>query len=134
MNLTTEISTALLAAPAVTALVGSDATSARIWNGWERVNACPCIVIEVDDDEEQNDLRGKSDLTISTPTITCRADTDTEAQALWKAVRATLAAYHANGLDLILDDTARSNTPKSEGSTAHWYDRVMSYTALWGAG
>jgi len=132
VNLVTEISTALLAAADVTALVGSDPATTRIWNGWERVNAYPCIVIEVDSDDEQNDLRGKADLVISEVAVTCRANTDSESLTLWQAVRAALAGYSGGGLDLVLDDTAHSATPKAEGSMAHWYDRVMSYTAMWG--
>lgn len=130
MNLVAEICNALLESPSVAAIVGSNSETARIWNGWERVNAYPCIVVEVDDDEPQNDLHGVSGMDVSQVTITCRDNTDTGANALWEAVRSSLAGY-SGAFDAILDDTQRSSTPKNEGSTARWYDRVMSFTILW---
>lgn len=113
-----------------TALAGG-----KIWSYWPRTYATPCIVVEVDRDEEQNDLSGKapSGMLISDLTITCRASDPgggPQAWALWNAVRNALAGQTIGGIDFVLDDTADSDAPKSEGSTDHWYDRVMSFTVL----
>jgi hypothetical protein len=129
MNLFTDLRTALLAMPAVAAIVGSGAT-AKVWNGWQRIYATPCIVIDLDGDAEQNDLSGSSaGLLISEVTITCRTDDDDATHALWLAVRAGLRGYRGT-FDAILDDTAQSTPAKSDGSTGHWYDRVMSFTVM----
>ena len=110
-----------------TALAGGS-----IWSYWPRTYAVPCIVVEVDKDEEQNDLSGKapSGMLVSEITITCRGATGPVAWSLWCAVRNALAGQTIGGVDYILDDTADSDTPKSEGSTDHWYDRVMSFTTI----
>ena len=130
INLATEIGNVLLANAAVATLTGSDPITAKIWNGWERVNAYPCVVIEIDDDSEQNDLSGTATMIISDVTLTCRGNSDTDSRDLWAAVRACLAGYSGT-FEAILNDTQVSNTPKEEGSTAHWYDRLMNFTILW---
>ena len=72
-NLFPSLNAALLGMAGVTALVGgSDPKTARIWNSWQRVNAYPCIVVEIDDEDEQNDLQAQADLVIAEVTITCR--------------------------------------------------------------
>jgi hypothetical protein len=133
INLYELLSGILLAAPAVNTLVGSDPKTAKIWNSWERVNAYPCIVIEVDSDDENNDLSGYSGMTSSKVAVTCRGNSDSDSFALWIAVRAALGSYASNDVDIILDSTSHSATPKGEGSTAHWYDRIGDYTILWKA-
>lgn len=109
----------------------------KIWGAWPRTYATPCLVIEVDKDDEQNDLSGgsASGMLISSVTITCRGgdgegsgDGLADAWTLWSAVRAALRGKTINGIDFVLDDTADSNMPKNEGSTLHWYDRVMSWS------
>lgn len=107
----------------------------QIWSYWPRTYATPCIVVEVDKDDEQTDLSGKapSGMMISEITITCRAGDPgggLASWAVWAAVKAALAGQSIGGMDYILDDTADSATPKSEGSTDHWYDRVMSFTTI----
>ena len=130
-NLFPSLNAALLGMAGVTALVGgSDPKTARIWNSWQRVNAYPCIVVEIDDEDEQNDLQAQPDLVIAEVTITCRANTDDESDALQQAVRAGLAGY-SGAFDAILDHTAHSETPRNDGSKLHWYDRVMSFTMIW---
>jgi hypothetical protein len=129
MNLYTEVRAALLASSPVAAIVGSG-TSAKVWSRWPRTYSTPCIVMEVDGDEEQNDLLGQSDLMISDVTITCRADTSNGARSLWEAVRAVLLGYSGT-FDAIIDSTADSQTPRGEGSEDQFCDRVMSCTMIW---
>ena len=136
-NIFNEISAALLTMPAVTSLVGSNPLTCRIWNSWERVNAYPCLVIEIDKEEEQNDLGGVPDLVVAEVTITARDNSEAGAHALQQAVRNNgtspgtgLAGYHGT-FDAVLDDTVRSSTPKDTGGTANWYDQVMTFTMLW---
>jgi hypothetical protein len=113
--------------PTQTALAGG-----QIWSYWPRTYTTPCIVIEIDKEDEQNQLTGASDsgMLISPVTITCRAGDPgggPAAYALWLAVRNVLSGKTIAGIDYILDDTADSATPKSDGSTDHWYDKVMSF-------
>lgn len=129
MNLKTEIQNVLLADATVTAITGAN-TSARIWASWPRTDEAKCVVVETDEDTDQNDLRGLSDMTISVVTVTCRESTDALAHALWSAVRDCLAGYSGT-FEAILDGTDHSTTPKSDGSTGHWYDRIMTFTILW---
>jgi hypothetical protein len=131
MNLYTAIRNALLGLSTVTggaAGVGSG-PSARIWNQWPRTYQTPCIVMEIDDEAENNDLSGKGEIKSVALVLTCRTSVDSSSQTLSQAVRNGLAGYHGT-FDAILDDTAHAAVPKSEGSTDHWYDRVMSFTVL----
>jgi hypothetical protein len=127
MNIIATVRTALLAVSPVTAIVGSG-TSARIWGDWQRSETVPCIIIEVDAEDESPCLVGQEDLVTGSVVITCRADTGAAAHTLQEAVRAGL---DDSGLLISLESTARSATPKAEGSTEHWYDEVMDYTIQW---
>jgi hypothetical protein len=128
--------------PAVTAIVGSDTTTARIWNSWQRVtgtSAYPCLVMDIDGEEEQNDLQALPDLVIAEVTITCRASTHDDSDALQSAVKSngttpgTGLAGYAGSFQAILDRTTHSEAVKGDGSTAHWYDHIMTFTILWNA-
>ncbi|MGA2035876.1 MAG: hypothetical protein ABSG68_26815 [Thermoguttaceae bacterium] len=135
MNLFISLKSALLSIPAVAAIVASDAhapdpTTARIWNSWERKNAYPCIIMDIDREAEQNDLSGRGDLIIAEVTVTCRDNTHDGSDALQQAVRAGLAGYSGD-FQAVLDDTTHAEPPKGDGSTAHWYDHVMSFTMFW---
>ena len=137
LELFTEIRSALLSIPAVAALVGGDGDTAKakIWNSWQRVNAYPCIVIEVDGDDENNTLDGTGDLVNSDVVLTCRDLTAEGSKALRDAVRGTPAAPGLAGwsgtFEAVLEHTVRSATPTGDGSKAHWYDNVMSFTVQW---
>ena len=130
MNASDDIRDALLALPAVTAIVGSGAT-ARIWSDWQRTYTVPCIIIDIDKEEEQNDLTGKAGgLVVADVTLTCRESTETLREVLRQAVRSGLSGYSGT-FDGILDDTQNAAVPKDDGSDGHWYDAVMSFTMLW---
>lgn len=125
-----DIRDALLALPAVTAIVGSGAT-ARVWSDWQRTYTAPCIIVELDKEEEQNDLTGRAGgLIVADVTLTCRAATSDVSDTLRDAVRAGLSGY-SGAFDAILDDTQNAAVPKDDGSDLHWYDNVMSFTMLW---
>ena len=127
MNLYQEVRTVLAAEDKITAIVGAGVNT-RIWSRWPRTYNTPCIVMEIDEDAENPDLAtGTGDLIISAVTITCRADTSNGARALWALVRSLLAGY-AGVFDAVLDSTGDAEVPKAEGSTEHWYDRVMDFT------
>jgi len=128
MNLAVAVQDILLATSGVTAIVGTG-SSAKVWNDWQRTGDVPCVVVEIDGEEEQNDLDGIGELIFSELTVTCRAATEAGAHALWLVVRRALAAYAGGGLDLIVDDTQHARVPKDDGSTGHWYDYVISVTA-----
>lgn len=129
MSFFKDLRAALLSLPAVTAIVGSGA-SARVWNGWDRAHSSPCLIMDLDDAEEQNDLTGTGSGVIGEGTLTCRADTRDGADALRSAVKADLAGY-SGAFELVIDTTTFSETPKGDGSTAHWYDHILSFTAIW---
>lgn len=129
MSLFVDLRNALLALPAVTAIVGTGA-SAKIWNSWPRTYAIPCIVMDIDSEDENNDLSGKGGLITASVTVTCRAATHDASDALQAAVRHGLAGYSGT-FDAILDSTVHSETPKADGSTEHWYDHVCDFTMLW---
>ena len=119
-NLFPVLNAALLNMPAVATLVGgADPTTARIWNSWQRVNAYPCIVVDIDREDEQNDLSGTPDLVVAEVTVTCRDNTHDGSDALQQAVRNNgtspgtgLAGYHG-AFDAILEDTVHAETPKT---------------------
>lgn len=144
IELFTEISAALLAMEAVTAIVGhhangdpnTDPQAAKIWNSWERAPQVPCIVIDVDSEDSQNDLGGRAVGKIATVTVTCRANTHADSDALADAVETNgtdpgtgLAGYEGTFF-AVHERTVHSETPKGEGSSDHWYDHVMEFTVL----
>lgn len=139
MNVYEEIRNALLGMNQVTALVGSDSATARIWNSWQRVNAYPCIVVEVDREKLWTPCldTGKIDLVAGDITITCRDVTRDGSDALAAAVKKNgtnpgtgLAGYDGT-IYCWLEESVRSETPKNDGSPAHWYDQVMSFNLFW---
>jgi hypothetical protein len=139
MNLFISLKAALLAMQAVTDLVGgTNSETVRIWNSWQRVNGPgsePCIIMDVDREDQQNDLGGSGDLVVADVTVTCRGRTHDESDALCEAVKSNggsggLAGYHG-AFDAILDDVVHSETPKNDGSEKYWYDHVMTFTMLW---
>ena len=130
MNFFENIRSAILSLPAVTAIVG-EKTKARIWNSWQRTYATPCVIIEIDTEEEQNYLdTGKGDGIIAAVTLTCRADTHDVSDALQTALRHGMAGYHGY-FDLVINSTAHSEAEPGDGSTSHWYDHVLDCTAIW---
>jgi hypothetical protein len=139
MNIFEDIKTALLGMDAVTAIFGTDdPKKVPIWNSWERVNQYPCIVMEIDREAEHNYLEtGKGDLVAADATITCRANTHDQSDALQEAVRSngttpgTGLAGYAGTFDATLEETVHAEVPKPDGSTAYWYDHVMSFHLEW---
>lgn len=131
MDLFSDLRQALLTLPAVTALVGGTGPGARIWNSWPRTYSVPCVVMDIDTEEEANDLTGTSDAELSSVTITCRAETEASSHSLQEAVRSGLKAYEGTFSVLCLNDTSRVATPKSDGSTGHFYDNIMDYSMAW---
>ena len=131
MNLFTNLRNALLGISGVTAIVGSNSATTRIWNSWPRTYTVPCLVMDIDTETEQPYLAtGSGEGIVADVTITCRAGTHDVSDALQEAVRHGLAGY-AGTFDAILNQTVHSETPKSEGSTEHWYDHVCDYTMIW---
>lgn len=128
MNMFVYLRNLLLTIAPVTAIVGTG-NNARIWNGWARSNAVPCIILDIDREVLQNDLSGTSDLTIADITITCRGNTHLESDALSDAVKAI--AGHSGDFGFVFDSIVHSDTPKEDGSTGHWYDHVMDGYATW---
>lgn len=129
----TNLYTALRAILAADTATQTALSGGQVWSYWPRTYATPCIVIEVDRDEEQNQLTGASasGMLQSTVTLTCRASDPNggpQAWSLWSAVRHALHGKTIAGIDYILDDTVDSATPKEDGSTDHWYDRIMSFS------
>jgi hypothetical protein len=130
MDLFTALRTVLLDTNSVTAIVGA-ADAARIWNSWPRTYDVPCLVLDVDREDEQNDLSGHSGLTIAEVAITARGNTHDQSDALCNTVKPVLCGYAGGTFDAILDHVVHSETPKMDGSTGHWYDHVMGFTMLW---
>ena len=131
MNLATSIRAALIAMSPVTSLVGgSTSATTRIWSAWPRTYTTPCVVIEVDSEDESPHLTGQDSLITASVVLVCRADTDAQANALQRAVRSGMAAY-SGSFSVIIESTARSNTPKAEGSADHWYDHSIDCTIQW---
>jgi hypothetical protein len=87
--------------------------------------------MDVDSEEESPHLTGQGELVIAQVVITCRADSSSHSHALQEAVRSGLSAYTTTDFSLDIDSTARSQTPKNEGSADHWYDNVMDCTFYW---
>ncbi len=132
MNIFIPLKAALLSLPAVTALVGDDvATPARVWNSWPRTYADPCIVMDVDEEGENPFLdTGVGDLVSAEVVLTCRADTHDASDALAAAVKAGLGGWSTDFV-AVLQNTAHSEVPKNDGSTAHWYDHVQTWLLQW---
>lgn len=125
MSFFADLKAALTANAAVSAIVGT-----RIWNGWDRAHTSPCVIMDLDNEDDQNYLEtGTGEGVIGEITLTCRGDTDAAAYALKEAVRTAMAGY-TGAFDLVVDSTTRSLTPKNEGSTAHWYDYLLSCTVI----
>ena len=132
MNIFTNLRSALAGMPAVVALVTDGGkVPARIWNTWPRTYPTPCIVMDVDSEEETPHLGGQGELVIATVVLTCRSDSESQAHALQEAVRSGLAHYAGTDFDVVIDSTVRSQTPKSDGSTDHWYDNILDTTMFW---
>lgn len=130
MNIQATIRALLLESPEIREIVGY-ADQARVWTLWPRTYSVPCVVIEEDIENEQNDLDGGSIGVIADVTLTVRAASHEASHALWELVRARLATLSCAEACCILDNTVHSATPKSDGSTDHWYDHVMSLTVMW---
>ena len=127
MNIFVSLRAALLAMPAVSSLVGGT----RVWNTWPRTYAGPCVIMEVDSEDETPHLGGQGELVIATVVLTCRADMESQSHTLQEAVRSGLAHYAGADFDVVIESTTRSAVPKAEGSTDHWYDNVIDCTFLW---
>ena len=126
MNIFVDLKAALLTRTAVTALVGDDiATPARIWNSWPRTYVDPCLIMDVDDGRNQVWPAARATWSPTDATLTCRADTHNVSDTLAAAVKDLLGGWNGT-FQAILEHTGDSETPKGDGSTAHWYDRVMS--------
>lgn len=124
---------ALLAMSEVTDLV-----STRIWDEWFRSDTVPAIVFEIDSEDRENDLEGRSGLVFADVNIICRADTRSVSRALAEAVRTNGTNEPGNGLagysgdfDSWLEDTVPAAVPKKEGSNAYWYDTNMRFKLSW---
>ena len=137
MDIFTNLKTTLLTFSPVTNLIGSTSSTIRAWNGWQRYGqtqgqvAYPCMIVDVDNEEEQNDLLAIPQFIIAEITITCRDNTDAGCQSLHQALRTSLGGYHGT-FDSILENTVHTDTPKNDGSGQHWYDRISSWTFLYG--
>ena len=131
MNIFIPLKAALLSLPAVTALVGDDvATPARVWNSWPRTYADPCIVMDVDEEGENSFLdTGVGDLVRRGRAHLPRRHHDAS-DALAAAVKAGLGGWSTDFV-AVLQNTAHSEVPKNDGSTAHWYDHVQTWLLQW---
>jgi len=127
MNLVTTIRAILIAESDVTDIVDTG-DDAKIWDAWPRTITAPLIVIENDGEAEDPELDGTVEWVTSEVTITCRAETSTEAHTLQRAVRSALAGLDTDDWSALLDYSTPASMPKKDGSTAHWYDQVMSFT------
>jgi hypothetical protein len=127
----TDLRTAILNIPAVVAIVG-EGTIGHVWDGWPRTTACPCIVMELDDEEEQNYLdTGKGTGQVGSLVLTCRAETPEQADSLRTALRSGLVGLHSTTFDLVINSIAESQVEKQDSSVGHYYDRVFDCTAIW---
>ena len=130
-----QIRTLLLAAPAVTAIVGAG-TAARIRGDYFQkldgtAAGLEAVLIEVDSQEEQNDLSGQSGLAVGQITLTCRAASRQAASDLAQAVRGRLAGYASPVLDLVLDSRSDAWTAKTDASEDGWYDSILTFTPIY---
>lgn len=137
MGLEEDIRTALVAMPAVTAIVGSGA-NARIRPDrfHEEDGTLPAILVEVDHEDPLTDLTGRGGRRQGVVTITCRASTRAAARALAEAVRNNgtspgtgLDGY--GGSETAFDSWCVGQTtafvPKSDGSDHGYYDNILTY-------
>ena len=123
MDIFTEIKSALLGMPAVTALVGgTNSETVRIWNSWQRVNGRgsePCIIMDSDDEVDENDLSGSGGLVIAEMTVTCRANSHAQSEALCQAVKlngtapGTGLAGYPGTFDAICNNTQHVRRPRA---------------------
>ena len=132
MDIFTALKTACTNQTSIMSIVATNAslpTSARIWQEWPRTYTVPALIMECDSEDMQNDLSGHSDLTLADLTITCRADSHAASHALWVALQ-TLAGQ-SSPFHLTIEDVTHAPTAKEDGSSAHWYDHVISCQASW---
>jgi hypothetical protein len=106
----------------------ADANTARVWSDWQRAYTTPCIVMDIDREEPQNDIAAYSNLSIDQITLTCRADTHSESDALYEAIKPL--AGMSTPFHLIFDEVIHATTEKADGSTGHWYDHIVSCTLM----
>lgn len=133
MSLTDSIRTALRSFDAVTALVGTGASSRIYPDEFDEAATLPAILIEIDSEEPQNTLDGRGGLRIGTVTLTCRATTRAASVALADAVlgnganpQTGMRAYAGSGWDI---DTVNSvvtvRQPKGFGMQSGYWDTVI---------
>jgi len=132
MSIEGDLRTALLTLGAVTALTGSNATTARIRPyklDRQDDRTEEHIIIEVDAAPRENDLTGTAGLVAASVTISCRAMTRTAANALAEAVRLNgtdpgtgLAGWggSATAFDAWLEDSAPTTLLWEDASEKKW--------------
>lgn len=128
------LTTALLAMPAVTAIVGSG-DDARIWSDhFPQETDLPAILLEVDTADHGNTLDGRGGLVQATLTLTCRAATKRASRELAEAVRtggtdpgSGLAGYSDEHIDAVLESTAAAYVHTSDGGDDGRWDTVMEF-------
>lgn len=141
MSLHTQLLTLLKTLPAVTAIVGTGSNARIRCEGFQLRDGASgraAILIEVDRQMHLNDLQGRGGLVVGEITITCRAATRAESDALAEAVRSNgtnpgtgLAGYASAALDLVVDDNVHSWVPKGDGSEDGWYDTLITLTPIY---
>lgn len=128
-----ELRAALLGMTAVTEIVG-----ARIWDEYFRIDTYPAVVFEIDNEDRENGLNGRSGMVFAQVNIICRANTRSASRTLAEAVRVnggispgTGLAGYAGNFDAWLEDMQPAAVPKNDKGTAHWYDINMSFVVQW---
>ena len=139
MSLEADIRSALLEMSAVTALTGSDATTARIRS--DKLDPSDDrteehIIIEVDSETTENTLEGVGGLPLCEVNISCRAMTRKAADALAAAVRVNgtnpgtgLAGYGGSGTEFHswLVSRTRTTTRWDDKSDRKWHSVEMDF-------
>ena len=139
MTIEADLRAALLGMSAVTDLVGSDATTARIRP--EKLdesddNTLQHIIIDIDDEAHRNDLQGLGGLVYAMVNVSCRAMEKQDARALAEAVRVNgttpgtgLAGYagSATTFSAVLDDETHGIIPFGDGSDRVWHVIECTY-------
>lgn len=132
MGLETDVRTALLAMSAVTDLVSTRIRTDRLAEG----DTLPAIILEVDSEDPENDLRGKGGLTYADLVVRCRAANGAAARALAEAVKLNgtdpgtgLAGYGtiASAFQAVLMSSSRAYIPDDDGSDMREREVAMDF-------
>lgn len=132
-----DIRTALLAMPAVTALVGAGESARIRTDDPDEADSLDTemVVVEVDGEDRQPHLGGNSAFVTASVNVICRAPTRKRSRLLADAVLGTnaigLVNFSGGGLKLTLESVTPSVVYREDGTQRGLFDVNLMFAATW---